>query len=480
MTWQAALLGSLMKSVLITALGLLISRRLMFWIQQRPQRTQSLTWLLILAPCLIPSLMTGYCYRDTVVSLVRHPYFKELLYSLVVAAQAIPIAVLVLRFAPPSPVSATAVQTARLFRPRGLSLWRLQLQAHARSTIPAAAVLFLLSFQEADLASLMQTVSWTEWIYMRHAGGLPVNDSLRYVLVPLCIQVPLMLGVLAWVLPEGEAGEISRRDSNLSRWAIACVWCWIILSWLVVVLVPGIQLLRGARQGLGALWQQPSTWKELGDAALIGLTSAGLAWGASWGFLRGGPGRRRRIERGTPGRILWAALIALLICPGLTGGLTLGLVVSNTFQTDLFLPAYDGPLPLIFAETLWLIPRVLILQCCLSRLSTGTEQHELTILFDQGDRRQREMARQIHWQRAGRASCGVLVLAFLWSYLEVMLPSMLAMPGLVPVSLVLYNALHYGRITALAAKLVLAMTLPLILWGFLSFTRRLWCSPGSS
>jgi hypothetical protein len=465
-TLPAAIGWSLLKSLAVTGLGLPLAVIIERCLRGLAPAARRLVWALLLLPCFTPALMVGYCYRDTSISLVPYPLVRELLYTVVLAAQAIPVAVVLLRFAPPPPVSETAIHCRGLLPGSAPPRWSLWLQSRSRSLIPAASILFLISFQEADLAALMQVATWTEWLYMHHAGGLSTDELLKASLPPLLIQLPVAIPILWWMAHPAASELQGRRPHDPTACGRAAAFFWIGIAASAVCMIPAWQLIQGARQGWPALLQQPSTWREILDAGLIAASSCGLALLAGWVL----------VSRKKFGSVPWEwPLLILAMVPGLSGTLNLAVLLAVFFQISPLAIAYDSPLPLLAGETLAVLPRVLILLNCVSRMRCESADHVLQLLLEMPSVREGCWLREVRWRTSGRIWFGVVLLVCWWVYLEVMMPSLLAMPGLVPVGLVLYNSLHYGRITALGAKLVLAMTIPgLLAGGFLLLRRALW------
>ncbi|WP_437204309.1 hypothetical protein [Planctomicrobium sp. SH664] len=480
MTFVAAVGSSLLRSLVLMVIGTAAAIRLVHWLRTLSAGQARMAWLGLLIPCVTPSLVTGYCYRDTAMSLIHFPWGKELLYAVIVAAQTIPVAALMLWFAPAPAVSESALYCQRLYQPRGVRRWMLWLRAHARNRLAAAAAIYLLAFQEADLAALMQTRSWTEWLFTRHAAGLTWQASVQLAVLPLLLQLPALIPVGLWIAGsarstrEGNSLRVQRVPASglLVDWL---AWGGILLGLVVVCLLPARQLWRGARQGWPALFHQRSTWEELGDAGLLAVTSGGLALLiGSLLILRKGPHRedetapagRRSLRLG-----LRLACGGALLLPGLLGNLTCGLLWLSFFQTPGLGWAYETPFPLILGETLAVLPRTAVMLCCLSQLTTDSADHQLELLRASDSLPQKQSAAEIAWRTQGLGWLAVALLTGFWIYLEAMLPVLLAMPGMAPVGLVLYNALHYGRISALGAKLVLAIALPICLTGLLLLVR---------
>ena len=67
------------------------------------------------------------------------------------------------------------------------------------------------------------------------------------------------------------------------------------------------------------------------------------------------------------------------------------------------------------------------------------------------------------WRVAGTPMAGGVGLIAWWSYLEVMLPTILSMPGFEPAPKVMYNHLHYGQLEALGVKLALILSIPVLM-----------------
>lgn len=398
--------------------------------------------------------MTGYCYRDTSMSLVHVPWLREFLYGLIVAFQAVPIAVVLLAFSPPAEATSSALFLARSFKFPFVQKLELVFRSTRQYQLAAYCLLFLISFQEADLASLMQASGWTEWMFTKHVGGLALRETMQLTLWPVFIQTPCLLPLIFWlknstIMTSSELLPAVRVHS-LQR---LLSYVWTIAALIFVLVIPGWQLLNGFSFGLGSLWEQPSIPREIGDALLIAGTTAACTLGMT--FLSMSHSRKS----GSKFRQL--ILLFLLLAPGGMGNLALGLLLGGIFQTDALNFAYDTPLPLIIGEIGLLLPRTMILLHCLAQMNHPSSQYVITLLEESPLHSQRRVAADLAWQTHGRTWFGVVALVGFWAYFEVMLPSILAMPGLAPIGLVLYNNLHYGRIAALGAKLVLALLVPL-------------------
>lgn len=450
---------------MVALLGTVIATGVLRWLEVLPPARKAWGWCGVLLPFFVPSLMTGYCYRDTSMALVHYPWLREFLYGLIVTMQVVPVAVVILAFSPTPTTSAAALHTGRLFKLKPTQQWRLSVSSRFQYHIAAYCLSFLLAFQEADLAALMQASGWTEWMFTKHAAGLMLRETMRLTLWPVLIQLPFLIPVLIWLEKDSNKNTNAiLRSSRLPKWMNWAALFWISSSIFVVALIPALQLVQGIRIGIGSLLQQPSVPREIGDALLIAATTTAGAVGLTTAF--------RWVAVRKRGR--WGILIVLfcLLLPGLLGNLALGLIIARFFQTAPLQFAYDTPLPLILGEVGVILPKTMILFHCISRMSVPASKHFISLLSRAAGRQQRASAAELQWQTTGRVWFAVVAIVGFWAYFEVMLPSILAMPGLAPVGLVLYNNLHYGRIAALGAKLTLALLIPFIVASLFLLLRR--------
>lgn len=413
-------------------------------------------------PFLIPSVMTGYCFRDTSMSLVHHPWLRECLYGSIVLMQLFPVAVIVLWLSPPSAVTESAIHLGRLGRTSWSFRFRLALQSRLQIHLTAFCLLFLLSFQEADLASLMQANGWTEWIFTKHSRGLELGETLRLAAFPMVVHLPFLIPIVLWINTSRQHDHHHIRrlsQAHTGRTLLICLW--ITMSWLVVVFTPTWHLVRGFRFGLYMVGSQPTLIREVSDGILIGATSGCVCLGLALLL-------RSTFQAGIPKLLLF-----LLFLPASMGSLPWGLTVAEIFQTESFRFAYDTPAPLVLAEVLYLLPRGIILFHCFDLSDHSPAKKMTQLLSDSGNATQKQIGRELHWKFHGRKVFVVALLLSYWSYFEVMLPSILAMPGLAPINYVLYNSLHYGRIAALGVKLAVGIVIPFVLITVLVSLRRL-------
>lgn len=448
MSFQFSLQASILRCLLIAAVGLPLAAALRSWIAGSEGWSRTGRWSLALTPLFTPGLLIGYCYRDSMLALAHRPMWNEILYAALVAAQTIPFGLVILTFAPRPATSAAARHSALLASTRAIGTWRQRLwlawHGDAGTKLAAAAGMFLIAFQEAEVASLLQTATWTEWLFTKQAGGL-VNP-VRYLVWIVPVELLCMAALLPWLrrIDSREASSIRRKSAS---WTVLVAQAWACLAVLLVTAIPVAMIVRGAWRGAAIVLSQPSFPREIVDALLVSATSAGAALGL---ILLVGQSRHRQLG------------LAGLAIPGLLGPLCLGLLLGEIFQTPALRWAYDSPVPLVLGETLFLLPRGIILWGCFMsapRFPAITAR----LLARSPVHNQRAAGLELSWVVEGRRwFWGGCILCF-WSYLELMLPSLLAPPGMAPAPLLLYNALHYGRIAALAAKLCICLLVPAVL-----------------
>jgi hypothetical protein len=206
-TFSAACGWSLLRSVIVAIVGLWGAVHLARLIPRRHNAARFVAWGLVLAPFLAPGLIVGYGYRNYSLSLVHSPWWNEALYAAILIGQAAPVGALLLYFAPPPPLSASALHCWRMtdtankeatFVGRVRRGWRraaAEWRGPRQAWLPAAAVMFLFAFQESEVAALMQVRGWPEWLFTRRgAGGLGATRNECCAIHPAVLVIPVVSG----------------------------------------------------------------------------------------------------------------------------------------------------------------------------------------------------------------------------------------------------------------------------------------------
>ena len=490
MSLTAACGWTLLRSLLIAVLALPAMSRLRWLLAGSSGRSLWFLWPALLIVFLTPDLLIGYAYSSFSLSLVHYPAGNELLYSLLLLLKLVPVGTAVLYFSPAPPVSAEAFFCAKLslrdprrLRARCRGFWTLAtrlwilrgcwIRGPARSAFPALAVVFLLAFQEFEMASLMGATagtvhtpaSWTVHLYDAQAGGLMLADSLQLVLLPVAcesaILIPLLVAVLAsHRVPAAE----SERDRTVPARQRIVLWSAAAIAGIAVCVVPLILVLQGTAQGLPVLLEHLRFGKEILRSLLLAFICGTCAYMiASW-FLG-----HHRTKRGNRPRIVTGFVVSL---PGLSGSLILGLAALAVFQHPWLNHVYDTSLPFITTMILFLLPRALLLQILLHAVRPAVAGH-LTMLLRQSPlRNQRDAGRELLWKTQLRGHFWGVVLVCYWAYWDLTLASLLLPPGMAAAPLRLYNLMHYGQSAVHSAMLFVTIVIPMLMVLTLSAARR--------
>ncbi len=430
--------AALARALAIGVVALAGSGPLSAWLATRPGRTRTLAWGLLLAPMFTPSLLISYAFAKFALALMAAPWSREALYLGILALKLIPVAVIIRVLFPP-PLSAEARHLHRMLA--GTS-WMQRAKFAARGAGPgpwiAGGVVFLLAFSDFELASLWSIRTWTVAIFDAQTGGLAIGETLRLALSPLAVELLVLAFIFRCVarLPrasEGRAPARPEREAHPSLGVPARTpWCYLTASAALVCLLPLTIVATQAVAGLRTLAGNFILVRELGASALFAL---GAALSAS---TLARLGRRR----------LTSAF--LLGAPGLLGALVISLVVLVLFQTPLLRPAYDTPLPLLLALTLFLLPLALLLGALHASPSPA-----LHLARQFGSRR-------LIWEMETRPTLTSLGLLFCCAWFDFTTSSILAPVGLTPVFARLHNLAHYGQTAVLSAMMLAAFAVPVL------------------
>ena len=476
MSLAAACGWTLARSLLLA----LIAAPIGWWLRDRisalDRRRRIVLWTLLLVPFFTPALLTGFGYSRLSLSLLRHPAWNELLYVTLIGLRLIPVATLLMSFAPPPPVSAMALHCARLraaaipgrlARLRYLSAFLVR--GPVRDTFPAIAVVFLLVFQEFETASLMGATSWTVWLFDAQAGGLPLGESLQRSLWPAAIEAAVLglfltFAARSHLLPAARrpfAGRVSRRQDQ-------AVGLFGVVACGVVTGVPLFRVGRDAIFGMASLLETPQMLGEIATAAGFGASSGAIAMLLAVGT--------RTLAANRPSvrvRRCGTAIGIALSVPGLFGSLIVSLLTVWLFQQSPLSMAYDTPLPAVAALTLFLLPRALLLQLLFATLTPTAGVHLAGLLSSADDAPRRRFAADLLWRLRWRQQFLAAGMLCIWGYLELTPVAILAPPGMTSAPVRLYNLMHYGRSYTVSALTLLAMLVPPLSLVLLVALRRL-------
>lgn len=489
MSYEVAVLWSIVRSLVVALVCVILAHFLVRWREVRrlsgevesrfgSNALPDYATILLCIPFFMPGLVIGYAYRNAALSLVQTPQWNEALYALIVACQLLPVAVLVLEWLPPAPLSMTSRFCLRLASRsnshplRGqsrLSIKRIMVGEFPRR-MTAGALVALLGFQEVEVATLMQAKGWPEWIFTKQVGGVELIDVAGYLVSPALYGLSLIAPVVMyWRMRQGwessnpwsSIARETRRDDR-TRWS--CIsWVALVIAWWLTVVWPLTSLVRGTWQGAGVISWRSAIWREIGDGLVLALTVSSALGGIMWWASRSN--HRSFCDQRDASQIArnmaWTVVVGLLIGPGLLGSLVLSLAIFEICQRIGVSPAYS-PWPLVVGMVLFLLPRAMALSAVWRNADSNSGVYVAQLMSCRSGT-PGQWGQSIMWTLRDSGRFWTLAVLFWWSYLELTMPSLLRPAGMAPAPMRLYNFLHYGHIPGLAAMLMLVLAVPVVM-----------------
>ena len=450
---------TLLRSLIIGVLAVAAAQLVRTLLADRRRPVRRIAWILLLAPYFTPVLLTGYAYANFSLSLIHHPAINTIFYSALLWWKFTPIAAVILYFTP-APISAEAIHCRRLTSAGSrFGDWTFIIRAGcAGGPVAAFAVVFLFAFAEFEMASLMIVKSWTVALFDAHAGGLALSESLCRTLGPLLCEA-IAIATAFVVLGRRQVIPTRRIEGNCaSRWF---AWCHLVIAFVLVLVIPAAMVLWGTIRGFGLLMENFVLSREILASLLFAIGASTLAGLAV--FWLGAAARGRSI-----GSIFCKVILAAAVFAGLLGSLVLSLTVLAAVQLPGLISLRDTPVPLIFTLGLVLLPMALVLKRVLELTAHQSALHLTTLM-----QKSRAVC-ELTWKLSTSGKFWVMVLLFVWAYWDLMASSILAPIGMTPVTVRLYNLMHYGQIAALSAMTCAAFAAPVCVFLLALGTRRWW------
>jgi ABC-type Fe3+ transport system permease subunit len=458
---------SLLRSLIIGGFAVMIARQLRAVLAERRLQARRAAWLLLLAPDLMPVLITGYAYASFSLSLIHHPVLNTVFYSVLVCFKFTPIAALILHFTP-SPISAEAIHCRRLQVAKTISRsalsakldeWRFLTRAGcARGPLAAFAIVFLCAFAEFEMASLMWVKTWTVSLFDAHAGGLALSESLRRMAGPLLCEAA---AVAIAVVVLGRNRPAPARSVVKSGTRIVFAWSYLAVAFTFVLAIPAGMVLWGTVRGFHLLLEDFVLSREIIASLLFASGATLLA-----SLLVFGLSLMARNQR--TGSVFARTVLGIAVCLGLLGPLVLSLVVLASVQLPGLISLRDTPVPLVFTLGLVLLPMAFVLKRVLELTGYRSGLHLARLMA------QSRSARDLIWRLSTSGKFWSLVLLFIWAYWDLTASAILAPIGMTPATVRLYNLMHYGQIAALSAMTCATFAAPVLIFLFAWGTRRWW------
>ncbi len=497
---------TLLRSLIIAGFSVAIALRLRGVLADRRPFVRQIAWILMLAPYFTPVLLTGYAYASFSLSLIHHPNINTVFYAALSCWKFTPIAAVILHFTP-GPISAEAIHCRRLMlstngpAQHGIELTKRRIESTntdqsteltkhpplpegegwgegegnskltfvrdwiflfragcARGPIAAFAAVFLFAFAEFDMASLMWVKSWTVTLFDAHAGGLALSESLRRMLGPLVCEAAAVAIALVVLGRQRIVPERKPATDTATPWF---AWCYLVVAFIFVLLIPASMVLWGTVRGFRLLIQNFVLSREI-LASLLFATGATLFAGAAAFWVFPATGNRKLVS------VVARTILLFALCLGLLGPLVLSLAILATVQLPGLLSLRDTPVPLVLTLALLLFPLALVLGKVLELTGYRSALH-LSGLMQKS-----RSARELTWRLSTSGKFWAVVLLFVCAYWDLTASAILAPIGMTPVTVRLYNLMHYGQIAALSAMTCATFAAPVLIFVMAWATRRWW------
>jgi len=512
MTLAAACGLSLVRSLAVALAAWPVCNLQVAWLSGLERRRRRLAWLALLIPFLCPELWAGYAWSGFAVRLAntglwslfpfdffsltpqavvaRDAAVDELLLDLLLFFRAVPVGTVAMYFAPPPPISREAWycrklalgggticgagispaegQARRLHRNlRSLGAWlRFAIYGRFHTALPAVALMFLVAFQEFELASLIGRPAWTVWLFDAQVGGLGIAESLRLTTLPVVCQ-SIFLSPLLWTIltSRSNASSIDKHTRQLSRRMRLALWFAMIVGLSVTLIVPAMLVGGGTVEGLRRVMRNTVQFRMLLKEIFVGMAYA-LTAAVAAALIAASLIRRARTSRLAAAGVFGAAL------PGLAGSLVLSLALIHLLQSPFVRFAYKTPLSLVAGLILFLLPRAMALRLLLSSTGTSTGLHLAALLRESGAVPVRDRAREVAWQLRWRGEFWSVAILSYWVFFDLTLAYLLAPVTIVSAPVMLYNQMHFGKNAVLSALVFLTVLVPALIFTIVAAARR--------
>lgn len=466
---------TVLRSLIISLIGVYLCQRLSSLIDRTAKRYTIFVWLVALAPILVPELIVGYTWSLLTTHLIHFPVLAEAVYSILVLLRVVPVGLICYHVTAETQISEEADFIRKAASRTGNAISRLSVQWSfflrkiLVRTVPVWCLLFLLAFQEFEMASLLYLNSWTVWIFDAQAGGVPVRETLVYLVIPLIIEVLLIAGVLYLLrsLEQRPNYLQQHRHSKANRMQRFPAVSYLAVATCCVVLIPLAMLGWGGFLSLKIVLQNQlqimGTIQECAWGVLYATTSGIAAWGLATCFINRTQSR-------------FIKVIGLICCvPGLSGSLPLALIISSVFLTRAGNWLYGTPVPVLLGFVLYLFPRAVFIKLIFQKQEQNESIFLAHLLKQTVCPRQSVNGGRLLWVTRGRMQYwAVAVLAF-WVYWDVTISSILAPNSGMTSAVRLYGLMHYGQTSVLSAISLICCCIPVLLAIILfPVVRRIW------
>jgi ABC-type Fe3+ transport system permease subunit len=472
-TFTAALAWSCLRALLIALAVLPVCSAVARWLQGDDGVVRRSRFAIVAMPFLFPELLVGYAYAPWVAG---RPLWGELACAGLMALRVVPVGVVAWLLTPPAAVTASALYCRRLrlrtWRDR-VEWLRLWLAGPVWSAVPTLALVWLISFQQFELAALVQATSWSDWLFVQQVGGLSLEASLRAALLPAVGQLAVLsLGLVAVARSANDPHAMTASPVPSSG-GLLLTAAYLLAAWTILIGWPTLSLVAGLPAGFQQLLTQPLRMQGLARELFAGLAAAVLAALVAWWLARviadeaAGFHSRGQLRTDTSFQchvVRWRSRLWWLLClPGLLGSLVLGLALVALFQTPPLGVLYNTPLPWLLGLVLYLLPRGVLLRAWGEARRPQTAEYLADQLARSDDAAQRRHGRRLQWRLVEEPRFLAVAVLVVWGYLDLTTAYLLAPTGLTSGMVRLYNFMHFGRTAALSAEAFVLLAGPLVI-----------------
>jgi len=478
MSFHEAFVWTLLRSVAAAALAVPLSVVLSRLVQRATGQSRFWWMLLVLCPLVAPDLIIGYGYRSFELSLLHRPSWNHCFYFVLVVLKFLPAAAVVRICLPPPPLSKSSLHSARLTgatSKAAQSVQSLKWKTDLLGALPVFGIVFLLTMQEFEIASLLQIPAWTVHLFDSQAGGLDSMTVSRHLLLPVIAQAAVLVPLIWWGLtsfrnsaPGWHFAEDGLRGNMKSGVAIAAAAA--LLTWGIPLCVISLSGIAGISGVLRNEILVRSTFLDLTAAIAIAVPCSVLPLILARKLSC--VSRRREASQKRLVRTLRPMLLTLVVVPGLFGSLAVSIVVLSAIQYSPLTDLRATVWPMSLALILFLAPRALVLTVLLPVFRSSESSHLATLLNASPASSQEKYAAQLNWWYECRPLFLVAAVLFYWSLANLTAAALLCPPtipllsfdgNIVPLPVRLYKFIHQGRTATLSVMALLSVIVPLVL-----------------
>ena len=414
----------------ITALAVAyLSKKLNANIAFLKGRLKVLALSLLLIPLIVPPLVPAYAFSAFSFNFQTKPFPNEILYFLIMISRLLPVGILILMILPSS-MSKSSIFCDQLLKKNMIR--KFQSLSHL---LICCLCVFLLAFNEYEIASLMRIKHWTVTLFNAHAGGLVMNlnRSFQMALFPAVTSLSAIFLILKLLKNIKQSSFSESKKPGTLFFVITAISC--LIGWIIPFIIILSNSFNGFQDAVSGSWMKAEYFNSL----LISSISTGCCLAVIAALFRSS-----------------GKLVLLFVIPGLFGALLLGLSFIYIFNSSLLSSVKQSVLPLSLALILYGFPIAILMIIFFHKKNSA--QDSTTTLLPASSRI------EINWQNTYIPAILLSLPVFCYIWFDLTLSSMLAPASFTTVFPRIYNLMHYSENERLSATVLLSSALPLMLY----------------